>query len=680
MDNFYLAPWWFLFFLIGIVNLPLTLVFFKKFYDAGYGLAKILGLLLTTYLCFLGATSHFIPFTAITTYLFFFFLLIINGVIFFKNKRGIIATIRAKSKIIIFQEVIFILCLAGWSMVRGYAPEARGLEKFMDLGFINSILRSPYLPAPDMWFAGSTINYYWFGHFMTAVATRLSFTPSFVSYNLMVATILGLLACGVFSLVATLFSTLPKKVAGKAFAAGIISLILVCFAGNFHTPIYIYKNGLSKYWYPDATRFIGYSPETNDKTIHEFPIYSFVVSDLHAHLLDIPLVILFLAFLWQIVAEEKEKSFKDKLKQLLLPGLTLGGMFMTNTWDFGNYLVAAASSLFLIKIIHGRPSWQKFIKAVGSSAVTLAILIVFGILTAVPFILNFVSITQGVKFVHSHTPLWQLGVLWGFPMVLTIVFLLLIFLKLKGKIQKADVFILSFLITGWILVFIPELVYVKDIYISSHYRANTMFKLTYQAYVMFYLTGGYIASRIISKMTGFITKTLSTTFFLLLFMSLLIYPFLAVGSYYNDLRAYRGLSGETWLKSTYPDLYQVIAWLGKNVNGQPAILEAPGDSYTDYDVVSSYTGLPTVNGWFVHEWLWRGGPEVPAGRGRDVETIYTTASSAEAKSLLAKYQVRYIIVGQFEREKYPSLNESKFLKIGKKVFSSGETAIYYLNN
>ena len=40
--------------------------------------------------------------------------------------------------------------------------------------------------------------------------------------------------------------------------------------------------GMNTYWYPNATRFIPW-------TIHEFPSYSFVVSDVHGHVLSIPL-------------------------------------------------------------------------------------------------------------------------------------------------------------------------------------------------------------------------------------------------------------------------------------------------------------------------------------------------------------------------------------------------------
>ena len=53
------------------------------------------------------------------------------------------------------------------------------------------------------------------------------------------------------------------------------------------------KFNFSNYWYPNATRFIPF-------TIHEFPLYSFVVSDLHGHVLNIPIVLLIIALLINI--------------------------------------------------------------------------------------------------------------------------------------------------------------------------------------------------------------------------------------------------------------------------------------------------------------------------------------------------------------------------------------------
>jgi uncharacterized membrane protein len=272
-----------------------------------------------------------------------------------------------------------------------------------------------------------------------------------------------------FTIVSSLVKNISEKMNKKTIiAAGIISAILLTFAGNFHTPFYILKDGRDQYWYPDATRFIGYNPDVNDKTIHEFPIYSFVVADLHAHLINLPFVLLFIALLFKVVSEKEKK--KIDLTGLILAGFTLGTFFMTSTWDFGNYLLATGVVLTLS--IFFNKGFK--ISAVWDIGKTLFVVVATGVATAIPFILNFTSIAQGVKFVHSHTPLWQLAILWGFPAVLTLVFIKLL-LKIKRNITLPDIFITGVLITSWILIFIPEVLYVKDIYTATHYRANTMF-------------------------------------------------------------------------------------------------------------------------------------------------------------------------------------------------------------
>ena len=127
---------------------------------------------------------------------------------------------------------------------------------------------------------------------------------------------------------------------------------------------------------------------------------------------------------------------------------------------------------------------------------------------------------------------------------------------------------------------------------------------------------------------------------------------------------------------------------------QPVILEAQGDSYTDYARVSANTGLPTVLGWTVHEWLWRGSYGLPDGQNADplkiykvpapriteVQTLYETTDITEAKLLLNKYHVQYVFIGNLEYEKYPKLEESKFAQLGKIVFQKGKTKIYKLTN
>lgn len=672
-DLLYILKWWGMIFSIGIIFFPITWVVFKKFFGLGYALSKTLGIVILSYTTFFLSIFSIAKFSLNNLYIYIFLFLLANIYIFYKNKNAIVKDLKSNLGGIIVQEVLFTFGLFFWSYVRAHQPEIRGLEKFMDYGFVNSILRSETLPPTDMWASGYTINYYWFGHLITAFLTKLSKIPSEITYNLMLSTIMGLTLSSVFAIASSLFaktSKLSKK--RYIYLAGIISAIILTFAGNFHTPFYVLKNGSDNYWYPDATRFIGYNPETNDKTIHEFPMYSFVVADLHGHLLNLPIVLLFIASAYVVVIE-KEKTFR--LRNIILPGFLLGIMFMTSTWDFGNYLLAIGFVLLFSAL---RDSKFNIPKTIWETARPIIFIITIGLSAAMPFILHFESITQGIKFVYSHTPLWQLAILWGFPAVLTGVFIHTL-KKISGKITTSDVFVLSLLAAAWSLIILPEIIYLKDIYAATHYRANTMFKLTYQAFVMSYLAGGYIIVRQITLQKTKYIKRFLAIFWVVVLYSILSYAQFSTNSYYGKLKNYQGLDGIKWLESVYPDIYVAVNWLKENAEKNAVILEAPGDSYTDFNIISSYTGIPTISGWYVHEWLWRGSPDFPQARVADITTIYQTEDAVLAKTILDKYFVKYVVVGTFERQKYQELDEEKFNEIASPVFQSGLTTIYKLN-
>lgn len=660
--------WWLILFSIGLINFPITFILFKKFSDSGWALSKILGLALISFTFFVLSSLKILPISQASIFLAVMALFIFGILIFRKYRKEIILNTSTKKLAIITGEFLFLLGLFSLSYVRAHQPDIHGLEKFMDFGFINSILRSDFLPPQDMWYSGSSINYYWFGHLYTALLTKLTSIPSDITYNLMLGAILGFGLSATFSIVSSLFEKFGKK----ALVAGLLSAFLLSLGGNFHTPYYVVKDGYEKYWYPDATRFIGYNPDTNDKTIHEFPSYSFIVSDLHAHLMDFPFVLLFLAtLLSQIKFANKKKVLTP---QLLLMGILLGIMFSTSTWDFGVYLIVAGFTFLLSSLSTERLNFKIILGAIRPSV----IIVIIGILTALPFILNFNSIAQGISLVNAKTPIWQLLILWGFPLLISSVFF--VYLARSKKVSPSESFVLSLITAAWVFIALPEIFYVKDIYSGSHQRANTMFKLTYQAFVMFYLSSGYIIVKTLTSIKSLPFKFLVALVYSGVIASLLIYPYFGLKSYYGELKNYKGLSGVEWLSSSFPGEYAAVAWLNDNVRGQPIILEAPGDSYTDYNVISSYTGLPTVSGWFVHEWLWRGSAEIPQERVSAISTIYTSEDFEETKRLLNKFKVEYVIVGYFEKEKFPELKEGKFSQLGNVVFASGGTTIYQLSN
>ena len=117
----------------------------------------------------------------------------------------------------------------------------------------------------------------------------------------------------------------------------------------------------------------------------------------------------------------------------------------------------------------------------------------------------------------------------------------------------------------------------------------------------------------------------------------------------------------------------LIDWLNENVEGTPVILEADGDSYTDYGRISVNTGLPTVLGWYVHEWLWRGDTESLNVRKLEIETIYTSQDEDEVRALIEKYEIAYLVVGQLEIDKYGAVNHELLQSLGSIAASSGSS-------
>ena len=81
------------------------------------------------------------------------------------------------------------------------------------------------------------------------------------------------------------------------------------------------------------------------------------------------------------------------------------------------------------------------------------------------------------------------------------------------------------------------------------------------------------------------------------------------------------------------------------------------------------TGLPTILGWYVHEWLWRNDVADLNAKSQEVENIYTSTDQAEVQKLLEEYDVSYVFIGSCEREKYgENLNSNLLKSLGEVVF------------
>ncbi|MCW5839127.1 MAG: glycosyltransferase family 39 protein [Anaerolineales bacterium] len=128
--------------------------------------------------------------------------------------------------------------------------------------------------------------------------------------------------------------------------------------------------------------------------------------------------------------------------------------------------------------------------------------------------------------------------------------------------------------------------------------------------------------------------------------------------------------------------YAAIRWMQDHVSGSPVIMEGYVSEYRWGARYSIYTGLPAVLGWNHHQRQQR--EFVPGndvwGRMGDVNLFYETTDLAQAEVLLAKYAVRYIVVGQMEQAVYSAEGLAKFAaaegRLWQEVFRVGDTAIY----
>lgn len=691
-DFHFILIWWLTIFALGLISFPLIFLIFPKFFDRGFIFSKIFTPILLCFFLLLFGVLKILPFSLFSIYLLIFILILVDLIFLLRHKNylSFFKFLKTNYKILLLEEFLFLLILTAWSFVRGFSPNIEGLEKYMDWGFINSILRSDFLPPQDMWFSGSSINYYYFGHLIFALLTKISTISSAITYNLSIATVCGLTFVSTFSLAGNLTFFLLNKTkkempcpvkgrVGKGFnfkkiiIAGLISAFLLTFGGNLHTVYKIIQNqysdttSFSQYWYPDATRFIGFDPQTDNKTIHEFPLYSFVVSDLHGHMNDIPIVLFFMAFLFSSFLVGKKKIFDWFF--IVFSAFLLSVQYMTNAWDFAIYGLLLAIFTFLINYQNNRST------CFHKTILTGILVIVFWFIFSRPFSANFEPMTQGLKLADSHSLFYQVLILYGGFWIICLPFY--IYSCFNKKPFTSDVFVLSLILTATILVIIPEFIYLKDIYIFEHRRANTMFKLTYQAFIMYSLVSGYILIRF-SQIKSKIWVNSFKLLFSIVLVCHLIYPYYAIKSYY-PFREYKGLNGLTYLQNLYPDNLKAINWINQNISEQPVMLEAVGDSYTTFNQISVATGLPTIEGWIVHEWLWRGGYDQPAARQQDVANIYQSSDLDQVQKLLQKYDVEYIFIGDKEYEKYGQIDTHKFDDLGAKiVFQSGQTAIYQL--
>lgn len=648
--------WWFLLLVVGLSFYPLSKLYFGRFFDRGWIGAKFIGVLILSYSLYVLGVVKLFKFSQLEIWVVLGLFFVFWRLVFRKNKTSGSRVMVIDARLVVL-EIILLLLMILMSIIRGYQPEIYGLEKFMDFGFINSVVNSVYFPPKDLWWTPEPINYYYFGHLWVGVLIKMSGVYPAVGYNLALSLIFGLSLTMLIALIRTWTKNIWFAILGAVMHSGL---------GNLHFLSTVFKKTWDQYWYPDASRLI-------PGVITEFPVYSYVVYDLHAHVINIPSAILSISMLSQIFMR-RTLRFVD----CILLGFIFGVNFMSNAWDLPIYLFLSAIILviFILKNFHSK---AEIIRLVTKLIFTISVTA----LTIIPFLVFFKKVDAPILPTNLHSPIYMMLQLWGYWLILAVSFFVYLILHRK-KNKYFDWFIAGLYICAILLLIIPEFIYVKDIYGADYQRANTVFKLTYQSWTMFSLAGIFTVWRIYKfKQTGYrkVLKLVWIIVFVATTVGCFGYTVRAYMTGYGEFKNFYGLKGDRYIKRVYgEDEYVAIDWLKNNTSPLSVVLEASGDSYTDYQRVSVNSGRPTVVGWAVHEWLWRGSFGPVGVRQGQVEKIYTTIDTSEFLDLINKFEIKYVYLGNLEREKYKGSPGLALSTIGKKVFERGNIIIYELGN
>jgi len=476
--------WWLIMQVLGWLALPTAMRIFRWLPDRGYAFSKALGLLLITYLLWLGGSLGFLRNNLSGILVSALAVAGISAWFYFRGDGlDLGAFLRRHARMIIVVEVLFLAAFALWATLRGYATfkiDSAGGEKFMEIAFLNAVLRSESFPPLDPWLSGFGISYYYFGYVMMALLTRLSGVASGIGFDLYDALLLALAALGAFGVVYNLAAAhrqkaAPEHASGSHVAAGLLGSLLVVFMGNLQGVWEsLHARGIlpESFWQWLAIPDLASAPVTgswvpgqsgwlwwwrasrvlNDtnlagqplgiQPISEFPLFSFLLGDNHPHVLALPFVLLAIGLALNLLRRQVLAGPGPALEVDtpaapwwnppayalgndwvlgIFSALIIGALGFLNTWDMPIYwglaLLAYAAGGVLVQ---GRLGWP-LLKQTVSLGVGLALgsALFYGL-----FFLSFDSQASGIlPYVFPPTRLPQYLTIFGTFVVILALFL-----------------------------------------------------------------------------------------------------------------------------------------------------------------------------------------------------------------------------------------------------------------
>jgi len=230
---------------------------------------------------------------------------------------------------------------------------------------------------------------------------------------------------------------------------------------------------------------------------------------------------------------------------------------------------------------------------------------------------------------------------------------------------------------GVALLLIPELLYLRDAFDKSPlFRMNTVFKAGFQAFLLLGLAAACALPWAAAWLPRRAWSGWAAVAAILLLLGL-VFPYAGSYARTGGFANSPTLDGLKWLRAGSPGDPGAIAWLRANTPGDAVVLEAFGDDYSAFGHarISTFSGRATVLGWVGHEIQWQ---HNPGSRIADIQTLYTTPDAAQARTLIGRYDIRYVVVGPIEHTTYGDAGFAKRDQLGRRVYSRSGTTVWAL--
>jgi len=777
----HVVAFWLVALVVAASALPIAFRLFRRFPDGGAGLAFPLGLLFLGYAYFMRRVARILPFGR-GGYLVALALLVLLSVAVAGRDPRFFSTLARAGRPLVAIVGLFTVCFFGYVWFRSFHPDISGTEQPMDLMYLNATLNSPTYPPQDPWMAGKRLSYYYLGYVQVGALTSMSGVPASEGYNLGLAYTVAASATAIASLVLALARwTVGAKARRWVIRAAALSIVLLLVVGSLsgvfelaaahgsYNPALFKAFGLDALaavprthsWYPTEFWFWWRGSRVIPDTITEFPFFSFLLGDMHPHVMSVPVGLLSLglaAATWRGRTLLDFRTHRHPFVGIAL-AVVIGGLAFENAWDILTFSTVFAGAVVLRnwRVVPGR---EAVIAALGY----LLPVFVLAVTAYAPWYLDFHSQAGGLyPYIGAGTRPAQAFLQFGIPLfagllaavmgwrgsrrdevaraaamaavVVGVPFLgWLALTGVRGELstaidargagawltlviygaaawalfatalfrrREAIGVVAGFAAVAALLFYGSELFLIRDVFFDSEPRMNTVFKLSYQAWLLFAVAGGIGLALVVRALwvDGSRRGLLSAPAGLLVLAGL-VYPATALPNRTNGFsHSENTVDGLAFVAQNDPDEYALTRWVQDSVAPGEKIIEASGRAwrrdqtgnlavydagvdYTDAARISGRTGRPTLVGWFFHEVQWRGDTAANLAeltRRQDVlDSAYLGTTPDGVLKAMQEAGARYLVFGRVEQSRYPADALPPFDTFLDVVFSSGDLRVYAL--